>query len=73
MLSRNTHCVVWMEDVGGRGVVHNDDLVKVTTQATKVLDVISSVEDAGFPEQATAESTPLVKEVRDGVCILHLS
>ena len=60
-----------MEDVGGRGVVHDDDLVKVATQAAQVLDVISSVEDAGLPEQATAESTPLVEEIRDGICVLH--
>lgn len=60
-----------MEDVGGWGVVHDDDLVKVTTQATQVLNVISSVEHARLPEETTAESAPLVKEIRDGVCVLH--
>lgn len=69
-LSEDTHCVVGVEDVGGGGVVHNDDLVQVTTQATQVLDVITSVKDAGLPEQAAAESPPLVQEVRDGVCVL---
>ncbi len=60
-----------MEDVGGRGVVHDDDLVQVATQATQVLDVITSVEDAGLPEQAAAESAPLVQEVGDGVRVLR--
>lgn len=71
MSSKDTHCVVGVEDVGGRGVVHDDDLVQVATQATQVLDVITSVEDAGLPEQAAAESAPLVQEVGDGVCILQ--
>ncbi len=71
MSSKDTHCVVGVEDVGGRGVVHDDDLVQVPTQATQVLDVIASVEDAGLPEQAAAESAPLVQEVGDGVCILQ--
>lgn len=60
-----------MENIGGRGVVHNDDLVEVTTQPTQVLDVVAPVEDAGLSEQAAAESAPLVQEVRDGVCILQ--
>lgn len=64
------HCVIGVEDVGGRGVVHDDDLVQVATQATQVFDVITSVEDTGLPEEAGAESTPLVQEVGDGVCIL---
>lgn len=59
-----------MEDVGGRGVVHDDDLVQVATQATQVLDVVASVEDARLPEEAAAESAPLVQEVGDGICIL---
>lgn len=71
MSSKDTHRVVGVEDIGGRGVVHDDDLVQVATQATQVLDVITSVEDAGLPEQAAAESAPLVQEIRDGVCILQ--
>lgn len=64
------HCVIRMEDVGGGGVVHYNDFVKVTTQATQVLDVIPSVKDARLPEKAAAESTPLVQEIGDWVCIL---
>lgn len=66
-----THCVVRVEDVGGRGVVHDDDFVEVTAQTTQVLDVISPVEDTGLPEEATAESAPLVQQVRDGVSVLQ--
>lgn len=69
-LSKNTHCVVRVEDVGGRGVVNDDDLIEVATQATQVLDVIPSMEDAGLPEEATAESPPLVQQVRNWICIL---
>ena len=64
------YCVFGMEDVGGRGVVHDDDLVQVSTQATQVLHVVPSVKDAGLAEQAGAEGAPLVQEVRDGVCVL---
>lgn len=59
-----------MEDVGGRGVVHDDDLVQVPAQATQVLHVVAAVEDAGLPEKAAAEGAPLVQEVGDRVCIL---
>lgn len=59
-----------MEDVGSRGVVHDDDLVQVATQAAQVLHVVTPVEDAGLPEQTAAESAPLVQEVRDWICIL---
>lgn len=59
-----------MEDVGGGGVVHDDDFVEVAAQATQVLDVITSVEDAGLPKEAAAERTPLVQEIGDGVCVL---
>lgn len=59
-----------MEDVGGRGVVHDDDLVQVPAQATQVLHVVAAVEDAGLTEKAAAEGAPLVQEVRDRICIL---
>ena len=60
-----------MEDVGGGGVVHNDDLVEVATQAAQVFHVVSSVENAGLSEEATAEGAPLVQEVRNRVCVLR--
>lgn len=68
--STSTHCVVGVEDVGGGGVVHDDDLVQVAAKATQVLDVISPVEDAGLPEEAAAESPPLIEEIGHRVCVL---
>lgn len=67
----DTHCVVRVEDVGGRGIVHDDDFIKVATQATQVLDVIPSMEDAGLPEEAAAESAPLVQQVWNWICVLE--
>lgn len=60
-----------MKNVGGGGVVQDDDLGEVATQAAQVLDVITPVEDAGLAEQAATESPPLVQEVRDGVGVLR--
>lgn len=59
-----------MEDVGGGRVVHDDDLAEVAAQPAQVLDVVAAVEDAGLPEEAAAEGTPLVQQVRDGVGVL---
>lgn len=60
-----------MKNVGGGGVVQDDDLGEVATQAAQVLDVITPVEDAGLAEQAATESPPLVQKVRDGVGVLR--
>lgn len=64
------NCVVGVEDVGGRRVVHDDHLVQVPTQTAQVLDVVPSVEDARLPEKTAAKSSPLIQQVRDRVCIL---
>ena len=66
-----TYRVVGVEDVRGRGVVHDDDLVQVAPQPAQVLHVVPPVEDARLPEQATAEGPPLVKEVWHGVGVLE--
>lgn len=60
-----------MEDIGGRGVVHNDDFAQLPAQSAEVFDVVSSVEHAGFPEEPCPEHSPLVQKVRHGVCILQ--
>lgn len=60
-----------MKNVGGGGVVQDDDLGEVATQAAQVLDVIPPVKDAGLSEEAAAEGPPLVQEVRDGVGVLR--
>lgn len=62
-----------MKDVGGRRVVHDDDLVQVTTQATQVLHIVSSMKDTGLSEEATAEGAPFVQEVRHRVSVLQKS
>lgn len=67
----HTYCVVGVKNVGGGGVVQDDDLGEVATQAAQVLDVITPVEDTGLAEQAATESPPLVQEVRDGVGVLR--
>lgn len=63
VLSVVTHCIVRVEDVGGGGVIHNDDLVEVAPQTTEVLDVVTSMEDARLPEEAAAKGAPLIQEV----------
>lgn len=60
-----------MKNVGGRRVVHNDDLAEVAAQSAQVLDVVAAVKDAGLSEEAAAESAPFVQQVRDGVSVLQ--
>lgn len=59
-----------MKNVGGRRVVHNDDLAEVAAQSAQVLDIVAAVKDAGLAEEAAAESAPFVQQVRDGVSVL---
>ena len=65
-----TYRVVGVEDVGGRGVVHDDHLVQVAAQPAQVLDVVPPVEDARLPEETGAEHPPLVQQVGHGVGVL---
>lgn len=65
-----TYCILRVEDVGGRRVVYNDDSTKLPAQTAEVFDVVSSVENAGFPEEPGAEHPPLVQQVRHGIGIL---
>lgn len=66
-----TYCIVGVKNVGGGGVVHDDDLGEVATQAAQVFDVIPPVKDAGLAEEAATESAPLIQEVRNRVCVLR--
>lgn len=59
-----------MEDVRGRWVVHDDDFAELAAQPAEVFDVVSSVENAGFPEKPGAKHPPLVQQVRHRVSIL---
>lgn len=67
----DTYRVVGVKNVGGGGVVHDDDLGEVAAQAAQVLHVVAPVEDAGLAEQTAAERPPLVQEVGDGVGVLR--
>lgn len=60
-----------MEDVGGRRVVYDDDFTELPAQPAEVFDVVSSVEDAGLPEEAGAKHPPLVQQVGHGVGVLN--
>lgn len=67
----HTYCIVRVKNVGGGGVVYDDDLREVATQAAQVFDVITPVKDAGLAEEAATESPPLIQEVRNRVCVLR--
>lgn len=60
-----------MEDVGGRRVVDDDDLVEVATQPAQVLDVVPLVKDARLPEEAAPEGPLLVQQVRHRISVLQ--
>lgn len=59
-----------MEDVRGRRVVYDDDSTELPAQPAEVFHVISSVENAGFPEEPGSEHPPLVQQVCYGIGIL---
>lgn len=65
-----TYCVLRVEDVRGRRVVDDDDSAELPAQSAEVFDVVSSVENAGFPEEPGAEHPPLVQQVCHGIGIL---
>merc|ERR1719209_2120150 len=64
------HSILGMEDVGGGGVVQDDNLVEVTSKSAQVLHVVATVEDAGLSEQPGSEHVPLVQQVRHRVGVL---
>ena len=40
------HSVLWVEDVGGGGVVHDNDFAELPAQSAEVFDVVPSMEHA---------------------------
>lgn len=70
-LSPVTYSVLGVEDVGGRRVVDDDDFSELPAQSAEVFDVVSPVENAGFPEEPGAEHPPLVQQVGHRVGILR--
>lgn len=65
-----THSIFRMENVGSRGVVHNDDVPELSPEPTKVFDIVPSVENTGFPEESRPKHTPLVQQISHRVGIL---
>ena len=45
-------------------------MLYVASQSAKILDIVSSVEDAALSEQSGSEYVPLVQQVSDGVRVL---
>lgn len=64
------YSIIRVEDVGGWGVVYNDDFVEVPAQPTQVFNIVSLVEHAGLPEKTVSEGTPFIQQVGDGIGIL---
>ena len=60
-----------MKNVGSWRIVDNDDFLQITAESTEVLDVVSSVEDARFAEQARPEDVPFVQEIGDRIRVLR--
>lgn len=63
-------CVLGVEDVGGRRVVYDDDFAELSAQSAEVFDVVSPVENTGFPEEPGTKNPPLVQQIRYRVGIL---
>lgn len=57
---KRTYSIVWVEDVRCWRIVHNDDFIEVPAQSAQVLDIISTMENAGLPKQTAAKGTPLI-------------
>lgn len=66
-----TYCVLRVEDVGGRRIVHDDHFAQLPSQATQVLHVVPSMENTGFSEESGPEHAPAVQEVSYRVCVLE--
>lgn len=66
-----TYCVLRVEDVRGRWVVYDDDFTEFSAQPAEVFNVVSSVENTGFPEEPGAKHPPLVQQVCHRVGILN--
>lgn len=65
-----TYCILGMEDVRGRRIVHNDHFAQLPAQATQVFHIVPTMEDTGFSEEPGPEHAPAVQQVSHGVCVL---
>lgn len=66
-----TYCVLRVEDIGGRRIVHDDHFAQLPSQATQVLHIVPTMENTGFSEESGPEHTPSIQEVGHRVCILE--
>lgn len=48
----NTYGIAWMEDVGSRRVVDNDDFVEISSDQVEIFDVVTAVKHTRLTEQA---------------------
>lgn len=65
-----TYCILRMEDVGGRRIVHNDHFAQLPPKATQVFHIVPTMENTRFPEEPGPEHTPAVQQIGHRVCVL---
>lgn len=66
-----TYCILRVEDVRGRRVVHDDHFAQLPPEAAQVLHVVPPMENTGLSEEPGPEHSPAVQQVGDRVCILQ--
>lgn len=69
--ARNTHGILWVEDVRGGRVVQNEGFPQVPSQAAEVLDIAALMEHAGLTEEAGPEHPTPVQQISHRVGILE--
>ena len=66
-----TYCILRVEDVRGRRIVHDDHFAQLPSKATQVFHIVPTMENTRFSEQPGPEHSPAVQQVGDRVCILE--
>lgn len=66
-----THSILRVEDVRGRGVVQDQGFVELTAEATQVFNITALIEHARFTEQPCPEHATPIQQVSHWVCILQ--
>lgn len=65
-----THSILRVEDVRGRGVVQDQGFVELTAEATQVFNIAALIEHARFSKQPCPKHATLIQQVCHWVCIL---
>lgn len=55
-----TYCILGVEDVRGRRIVHNDHFAQLPSKATQVFHVVPTMENTRFSEEPCPEHPPAV-------------